>query len=119
MADDDIINYEISQNDIWKSFMEKAILMIRDNQIPDSTNLLYHFREMERWENISLNGKLFRNLRRVRIEEYADSATNNYEQYYFADSVGIVEWEKYENGARVNHKKLLDYRVRLAPTWNK
>lgn len=119
MANNDSISFEIAQNTIWQSFNEKAILIINNHESPDSSIIYRHFREMEKWDRISLNGKQYRNLRKVRIEEFADSATSNYEQYYFADSVGIVEWEKYENGARVNHKKLLDYRVRLGSIWHK
>lgn len=117
MDNNDSMRLKIALNTIWQSFNEKAMLMIRNNQPPDSNQIFRHFREMEKWDKISLNGKQYRSVRRVRIEEFTDSVTNNYDQYYFADSVGIVQWEKYKNGVRVNHKMLLDYRVQFASIW--
>jgi hypothetical protein len=88
------------------------------HQEADSNNVNHFHRQMQLLDSMRINGRLYRNIRRVRVEEYPDSATNTYNQYFIADSIGIIRWDQYNKGVNTHSKFLIDYRIKLAPNWN-
>ncbi len=112
-------SYGIVYQGWWQKFLDKALMQGNSNLMVDSNSVIYYNQQMQLLDSMYINGKLYRNIRRVRIEEYSDSATNTYNQYFIADSIGIIRWDQYDNGINIGSKLLTDYRVKLAPVWYK
>lgn len=110
--------YVVAYRGWWYSFLKKALLVDYTDKIVDSNDINLYHRQMQLLDSMRVNGRLYRNVRRVRIEEYPDSATNTYNQYFIADSIGIVRWDQYNKGVNTGSKFLIDYRIKLAPNWN-
>lgn len=110
--------YIVTHGAWWYSFLEKALLVDYTHQEADSNNVNLFHRQMQLLDSMRINGRLYRNIRRVRVEEYPDSATNTYNQYFIADSIGIIRWDQYNKGVNTDSKFLIDYRIKLAPNWN-
>lgn len=107
--------YVVAYRGWWYSFLEKALLVDYTHQEADSNNVNHFHRQMQLLDSMRINGRLYRNIRRVRVEEYPDSATNTYNQYFIADSIGIIRWDQYNKGVNTHSKFLIDYRIKLAP----
>ena len=109
--------YVVTKGSWWYAFLVKALLVDYTNQEVDSNDVNNYHRQMQLLDSMRINGKLYRNVRRVRVEEYPNSATNTYNQYFITDSIGIIRCDQYINGVNIGSRLLIDYRIKLAPIW--
>jgi hypothetical protein len=111
-------SYDIVYQGWWEKFQDKALMENNSNRIVDSNKVNYYSRQIQLLDSMYINGKLYRNIRRFRVEAYPDSAANTYNQYFIADSIGIIRWDQFNKGVNTGSKFLIDYRIKLAPNWN-
>ncbi len=110
---------EVSAYGWWRTFQEKAFLRIGGDKIVDSNRIYYFYRNMENHDTFTVAGNQYKNVHRIQLMNAEDSITPDYEQYWIADSIGVIKWELYQNKKRVNTKNLISHKIKLAPVWYK